>query len=147
MYTDLPYFCKDCGVDNFCPVCNELCRNRCIFCSNCEKFLHAKCTKLTKGQVQNRGNNYICHLCIKDNLPINAVDTTLPSKNQTAGIDYRNILQNNSASDLSVSCTLCVECDTECLTCDLCPNMQRVCDLCLSCKYYEVESMNKVIWI
>ena len=38
MTTDRPYFCRECSEDYYCPVCKDLCRDKCIFCSNCEKF-------------------------------------------------------------------------------------------------------------
>ena len=71
--TDLPFFCRDCSIDYFCPICQDICRDKCIFCFHCEKFIHVKCTKLTHGQVRSyvQSGNYICSLCIKNNLPVN----------------------------------------------------------------------------
>ena len=135
--TDLPFFCQDCSIDYYCPVCQMLCRDKCIYCDICEKFLHVKCTKLTRGQGQNRSRNFICHLCIQDNLPVGAVNTSTanaPSVSPTFSINSNVVTEG---------CGLCIECDTECLTCDLCPDLQKTCDLCLSCKYYDCAEVNR----
>ena len=146
--TDLPYFCTDCSIDYYCPVCTHLCRDKCIFCQNCEKFLHLKCTKLTRGQ--GRQHNFICNLCIRENLPVCAV--TNPDSydyNSPRGqvVDLSSLDRNtNSLTDVeNQGCGLCTECDSECLTCDLCPDLQRVCSLCLSCKYYDPIELNTLL--
>ena len=136
--TDLPYFCRDCSIDYFCPVCHELCRDRCIFCNHCEKFLHLKCTKLTCGQGRNKSQNYICHLCIKENLPIGVIPENENAPKEKIGI--RNVPDINPDTE---GCGLCIECDNECLSCDTCPDLLRVCCLCLSCKNYDCDTLNE----
>ena len=49
--TDKPYFCQDCNLDYFCPICKKICRDKCILCSKCENFFHTNCAKLTRSQV------------------------------------------------------------------------------------------------
>ena len=140
--TDLPYFCCDCSIDNYCPACHQLCRDQCIFCNHCEHFLHLKCTKLTRGQGKNKGQNYICHICIKDNLPIGAIENSVFCPKTPTG-NGKIDLSNPDIASLNPGCGLCIECDNECLSCDTCPDLQRVCCLCLSCKNHDPDTLNE----
>ena len=148
--TDLPFFCNDCSIDYYCPICQDICRDKCIFCNHCEKFIHVKCTKLTRRQVRSyaRCGNYICSICIKNNLPVNlfakpdsnALNMALPTS-----CTNTPIYNPSSSNPDSAGCGLCIECDTECLNCDLCPDIQRVCSLCLSCKNYTISGYNQLL--
>ena len=147
--TDLPFFCCDCSIDYYCPICLDICRDKCIFCNHCEKFIHVKCTKLTRRQIRSyaRCGNYICCGCIKNNLPINLFSKSKTNDliTSTPSSSCTNTTNHNSDSDITAGCGLCIECDTECLSCDLCPDLQRVCSLCLSCKYYDIPEYNKLL--
>ena len=150
MSTDLPFFCCDCSIDYYCPICKGICRDKCIFCDHCERFLHIKCTKLTRGQVISHAKrrNYICRFCIEENLPVSIFSNP---KSSTAAIatpsssTLFNISNKNECGSGDSGCGLCIECNTECLSCDLCPNLQRICSLCLSCKNYGVSDLNKLL--
>ena len=37
--TDTPYFCLDCSLDYFCPICSKICRDKCILCVYFKKIL------------------------------------------------------------------------------------------------------------
>ena len=154
MTTDLPYFCRECSEDYYCPVCKDICRDKCIFCTQCEQFLHAKCSKLSRGQLRSLKNNYLCHICMKENLPVNAVskpDQSAPNLQiTTSPAITTNGTQNGSKSYcesevLDAGCGLCIECDTECLSCDNCADLQRVCGLCLSCKNVDICDYKKIL--
>ena len=139
----MPFFCCDCSIDYFCPICHDICRDKCIFCSQCKKFLHIQCTKLTRAQVRSyaRCGNYICTICIKDNLPVNLfTKPETPVSSQSVTSQYH--ATRNFETD---GCGLCIECDNECVNCDLCPDFQRVCSLCLSCKNYDVSCYNALL--
>ena len=45
------YLCHECSLDYYCLVCNHLCNHGCIQCDNCQKWIHFKCTKMTKKQI------------------------------------------------------------------------------------------------
>ena len=146
MTTDLPYFCQDCSTDYFCPICSEICRDKCIFCNYCEQFIHMKCSKLSWGQIRTHNNTYICQLCLKGNLPVDMVSK--PEKTNTVNVVPRGeyqCCQNDVSSDMQLGCGLCIECDNECLTCAVCPDMQRVCPLCLSCENYNTDGLNQLL--
>ena len=97
MTTDLPYFCRDCSLDHYCPICYGICRDKVLFCQCCEKFIHAKCTKLTRGQIRSQGHNYICNICIKDNLPMCSTASTndISKKPSSSCSDSNDILPPN----------------------------------------------------
>ena len=146
MTSDLPYFCHECSADYYCPVCKDLCRDKCIFCRQCEQFLHAKCSKLTRGQLRSQRNNYICHICVKENLPLNAVSNPDEVPIHVMSVNCINNNVSNTISDsTNAGCGLCIECDTECLSCDNCSDLQRVCSLCLSCKNVDITEYNKLL--
>ena len=100
----MPFFCCDCSVDYFCPICHDICRDKCIFCSLCEKFLHIKCTKLTRGQVRSyaRCGNYICNICLKDNLPVNKMFPDLKYPVQVSHIDDAHPLRTRSGEKVFI---------------------------------------------
>ena len=147
--TDLPYFCKDCSLDYYCPLCSEICRDKCIFCCYCENFVHAKCIKLTPRQIRRHKKDFICQICIKENIPLSNVPNSNPifqnfdCANSTKGDSSKSWTGPSRSGEQG--CDLCIECNQECINCDLCPNMQRVCDLCLSCKNYDMDSYNQLI--
>ena len=156
MTTDIPYFCCDCSADYYCPICKEICRDKCIFCKQCEQFLHAKCSKLTRRQLRSQKKNYLCHICVKENLPVNVISKQNPTSSQNPLFHTQpNMTITNSAQNISNSytesdkakagCGLCIECDTECLICDNCSDLQRVCSLCLSCKTVDIPEYNKIL--
>ena len=133
--TDTPYFCRDCSKDHYCPICFDICRDKCLFCQHCERFVHSKCTKLTRGQIRSQAHNYICSLCVKSTLPINVItNETLATQVSEISLPIRNN-----------TCNLCIECNSECFDCDVCPDLQRVCGLCLSCKNYDINSFNELL--
>ena len=63
-----------------CKICTKSCRSNqnCIFCDNCETWIHLKCTALTLSQLKYYSNNsnmpFFCESCITDNLPVNCLD-------------------------------------------------------------------------
>ena len=153
MTSDSPYFCRDCSNDYFCPICSDICRDKCIFCNYCEKFIHLKCSKLSRGQVRTQNQTYMCQGCLKDNLPVDMVSKT-EKVTDASNLAYTNTNQRNTNTDVlshghleldNIGCGLCIECNNDCLTCDVCPDMQRVCPLCLSCKNYDTDKLNQLL--
>ena len=138
--SDLPYFCKECSIDFYCPICLELCRDKCIYCTCCARFLHMKCAKRPRGR--GRDQNYICQICIKEHLPVSAVVSTSDTAKSVEAPQFCCPSNTNLVNDKG--CGLCIECNNDCLVCDVCPDLQRVCDICLSCKNYDVDSFSKL---
>ena len=148
--TDLPYFCQDCSLDYFCPLCSEICRDKCIFCSYCEKFVHAKCIKLTPRQIRKHRKDFICKICISENIPLSSVPNSNPIfKNTDPDVPSEgggpNESQANPGISIEEGCGLCIECNQECINCDLCPNLQKVCGVCLLCDNFDMDKYNQHI--
>ena len=141
--TDLPYFCKECSLNFYCPICADLCRDKCIYCNCCDRFLHVKCAKRPRGHVRGQNINYICQLCIKDSLPITAVSTVDTVKN--TNLQKKQFCPPDIGLVSDDGCGLCVECNNDCLVCDVCPDLHRICGICLSCKNYDVNSLNQLL--
>ena len=85
-------------------------------------------------------SDYICQICIKENLPIGVVassDTNMCKKPV-------NIILNPGYLPMS-GCGLCTECGSDCTSCDLCLDLQRVCETCLSCLNYNIVDYNNLL--
>ena len=107
-----------------------------------KKWLHYKCSKLTTRQFNNFGNNpeslYYCFKCLQQSIPF----TGLSKSKFESTLDCAS--KTNSLNNLSSSCNLCVECNTECEDCVLCPDLHRICDFCTKCQYLSFSAVNNL---
>ena len=147
--TDKPYYCITCSLDYPCLICKEHCYNDIIhqpsiMCDFCNNWVHQKCSKLTINQFNKYGQidlPYYCTPCLANTMPF--------TKLSRAGFDRlfdENSLESTSLDGMGVSsCSLCVECNTDCDDCSVCPNMHRICSNCITCKYLTTSDFNTML--
>ena len=145
--SDKPFYCASCDDFYPCKVCRKQCFNDIvhapsIYCDNCHQWLHHACSKLTHTQFNKLGSShidYICHVCIAENVPF------VKLSKQSFTNNVVSCLPNTSAMKLnSAICSLCVECNASCDECQICPDMYKVCDGCSSkCKYLTIGEYNQ----
>ena len=123
------YLCNECLTENFCNICSKPCIDGCIQCDSCHKWIHYKCSKMTRGQIisYSRSNkDYYCQLCISSSLPFGKLtNEKLNILNQSNSIALAGPLTIDSpSSNKDNPCNLCLECNPECTSCDkqCCPN-------------------------
>ena len=147
--TDTPYYCLLCNDLYPCKVCKKQCYNDIlhapsIYCENCGQWLHHACSKLTHSQFNKLGNSnidYICHVCIAENVPFAKISKSMFSNVVVECATKISAIKMNAAL-----CTLCIECGNTCDECQDCPDLYRVCDGCKSkCRYLTIGGYNENI--
>ena len=76
---DLYYLCQECSDEQICPLCNKISQNDCIMCDHCKKWIHYKCSKLTKTQINRYTHSndvYYCPTCISQCIPFTRIRTS-----------------------------------------------------------------------
>ena len=149
--TDRAFLCHECLIDHFCNVCGELCENGCIYCDNCNLWLHYRCTKMTTSQIisyAKSSKKYYCPTCIEQNIPFSNISASkldlLISSDSLARNDK---FSQRYESVISKPCNLCLECNPECTSClnNSCIDQRRVCETCLTCNYVlDKIELNKI---
>ena len=75
--------CAKMDIILLCKICSKSC-TKCyetILCKICKKWLHLKCSNLTRSQFSELTSgsvSYYCHLCIYDCLPVDLVQIRKP---------------------------------------------------------------------
>ena len=76
--------------------CSKNVKNDAIFCSNCDKWFHRKCTPMTKANLlfwaKHCPNSWTCDSCLENILPMKLITSDIPSN--TACSDYNKTVQN-----------------------------------------------------
>ena len=145
------YFCNECSIDYYCLVCKKVCNHGCIMCNNCKSWIHFRCTKMTKKQINRfsrTDDQYYCAPCISTNLPYSKLDNK-----ELSTLNTCDEIQPNNVKTFSIpdkipnfdTCNLCMECNLECTKClnNSCADPQRICDTCCDCKYADIDQFNK----
>ena len=146
--TDKPFYCNSCSAFYPCKICSKHCyqdaiHERFITCYCCKSRVHAKCSKLTRGQLNKicQTTPYLCAPCIAGSLPFiklsnKGFENTLIVENSKSKTNTCQTAENNS-------CALCVQCNNECEECSVCPNNFRVCSDCTTkCNYLDIGELN-----
>ena len=146
------YFCYACSHDYYCLVCKQLCNHGCIMCNKYQSWIHFKCTKMTKKQINRfsrSDDKYYCTPCISANLPFCQLGS---KKLSTLNSNDKVVLPKNNKpwsppvdDPQNSTCNLCMECNLECTGCsnNTCIDTQRICDTCCNCKYADIDQYNK----
>ena len=98
-------------------ICHDICRDKCIFCNYCEKFIHLKCSKLSRGQIRAQSHTYMCQICLKGSLPVDMVSKTDKKSptNVSTPVSLNSKRLNREGDSLSPEsekgCGLCIECE------------------------------------
>ena len=111
-----PFICSSCKILKYCKTCTKYCRvnQKSIKCDICSVYMHFKCTTLTDIQynrIKETNEVYYCTQCIKEILPFGES----PDTQELLPLVFDN----------SDSCTLCVECNSECTECDVCSDTEN----------------------
>ena len=148
--TDCPFYCSSCSLFYPCLVCGDHCYNDSVHqpsinCDICQNWVHHKCSKLTVNQFNKYGRTptpFYCSNCINENIPFTKLSRPKLHKLNEDGLP---VITNGRTSKPTVSCSLCVMCDSECDNCVNCPNIHRVCSSCIECKYLNISELNVLL--
>ena len=140
---DNEFYCDKCDKDFSCAKCEKSCEDSedsepSIFCDCCNRWLHFKCSQLKAKQFNKLGRNidpYYCSPCIGETLPF-------------ASISKKVFLENNQRITKVIqpsTCSLCIECNTDCDLCTACPDQHRVCEKCSKCSLLDVDTFSTLL--
>ena len=119
-----------------CNVCNKICLDNCIFCDLCNRWLHAKCVKLSLRQLRSLStdpNPFFCPKCVSHALPFGNV-TNAHIDNFNSLITDNHILNN------------CSECSKEIKHKDQLKCQLGKYFLHKKCSKSDVKSLNHALW-
>ena len=144
--TENPFYCSFCNDLYPCKICKNHCYDDIIhapsiFCNSCNQWLHHACSKLTHKQFNKLGNSdldYICHVCIAENIPYAKLSKQSFTNTVVQSSSSTSVVRENDAV-----CSLCIECNQTCNECSVCIDLYRVCDGCSSkCRYLTIGEYN-----
>ena len=143
------FICHECRTDYSCLVCQKLCNDGCIMCNKCNAWIHFKCTKMTKKQINRYSRTtelYYCSACISENLPYCSMNNSklnlLNSSDEITPDKESKYLPSGIPDNI---CDLCMECNPQCTGCleNTCSDPHRVCSICCNCNYVELDKFNQ----